>query len=66
MTDSRERETDREREATERNKQPTEITSIRGGDTLSRGGDTTKLLNARGWLARVNPEYTYDLVTFLS
>jgi hypothetical protein len=33
-------------------------TLIRGGDTLIRGGDTTKLLNARGWLARANPEYT--------
>jgi hypothetical protein len=55
MADSKETET--EREATERNKQPTEIISI-------RGGDTTKLLNARGWLARANPEYTYDLVTF--
>jgi hypothetical protein len=33
---------------------------------LSRGGDTTKLLNAQGWLARANPQYTYDLVTFLS
>jgi hypothetical protein len=33
-------------------------TLIRGGDTSIRGGDTTKLLNARGWLARANPEYT--------
>jgi hypothetical protein len=65
MTDSRERERGRRpRETLFRFAAAIHGVGRREPTILSRGGDTTKLLNARGWLARANPEYTYDLWHF--